>query len=181
MGQLARCASLLGDVGRAEDLAVETVGMLADVVCPPGAANLPGSDAYIGVAWTLVDLDEPERARALIEPIADAGVRYGWLEASVGGAIVRGACEAALGDREAAVGCLTGAAGAAAEAGLPVLERDARRGLARVLDASDPAGAEAERRAADELDRGLRGNEDGASLRVQHGSGRPASGKEAPG
>jgi hypothetical protein len=149
----------------AEETALDALAILEAVACPPGTAYLPGSDGVIGVAHVLSIRGEAARARGLVEPLAEAGRRAGWVEASVGGDILMGRCSAALGDLDGARSLAERAIAAAAASAFPLLERDARRMLAAVVALAGESGAAAEASAsAETLDATLRGGPGGAKL-----------------
>lgn len=165
LGQLARCRVMLNRAEPAEGTALDALAILETVVCPPGTANLPGSDAVLGVAHVLTIRGEAERARVLVEPLAEAGRRFGWIEAAVGGDILLGRCAAASGDLELARALGDRAIAGAASAAFPLLERDAHRLLAEVLRQAgeDVAAAEASA-AGDAVDDLLRADASDAKL-----------------
>ena len=176
VGQLAWCSWLLEDRDGAADLAARATSIFADVVCPEGTANLPGADAYLATGRVLVGSGDAERAAALVSPVAEAGRRFGWVEASAGGAIVLGRCSESMGETDMALAQFREAIDIAGGAGMPVLERDARAALSGALAAVDPDEAARQSSRADQITARLRaGIEDarlgaGATLSAPHGS-----------
>jgi tetratricopeptide (TPR) repeat protein len=86
--QILRCTALLawaraelGDLEAAGGLRDEAGELLAKVGVPEGGAWLFGAHVYVAAARADVALGEPQRAIELLEPIAAAAERSGWIEA----------------------------------------------------------------------------------------------------
>lgn len=85
--QLLRCTALLawarselGDKEAAARLRADCDPLFAEARTPPGRAWLFGAHAYVAAARADLALREPGRAIELLEPIAGAAERSGWIE-----------------------------------------------------------------------------------------------------
>jgi len=164
VGQRAWCSWLMGDREGAAEMADRATSILADVVCPEGTANLPGTDAYLATGRVLLGMGDVAQAVALVEPVAEAGRRFGWIDASAGGAVELGRCAESLGEHDEAIGRCREALEIAVAARTPILEREAREALASVLATSDPDEAARQTSEAAEITVRLRAGVDGATL-----------------
>jgi class 3 adenylate cyclase/tetratricopeptide (TPR) repeat protein len=86
--QILRCTALLawaraelGDVDAARSLRGECAQLLETVGIPPGGAWLFGAHVYVAAGRVDLALGEPQRAIELLQPIAAAAERSGWIEA----------------------------------------------------------------------------------------------------
>ncbi len=86
--QILRCTALLawaradlGELDAASGLRDDAGGLFAGVSVPVGRAWLFGAHAYVAAARADLALGERQRAIELLEPIAAAAERSGWIEA----------------------------------------------------------------------------------------------------
>jgi DNA-binding SARP family transcriptional activator len=87
---LLRCLGPQALATGSAEIAQEGDRLLGTVRLPAGAAWIPGADAYLCLGRAFIELGEPERAAAMLNPLAEAADRTGW-------SWVRDACAALTG------------------------------------------------------------------------------------
>jgi DNA-binding SARP family transcriptional activator len=76
---LLRCLGAQALATGSHEIAEEGDRLLETVRMPAGAAWIPGVDAYLCLGRAFVEQGEPERAAAIVKPLAEAADRTGWI------------------------------------------------------------------------------------------------------
>ena len=120
-----RAAAPLAEATGSPAVLHEAAGLLERASMPTGGAWMLGYEAYLSLANARLGHDEPERARAVLEPLLAVAEREPWTPALAAGLTVDGRALVRLGEREQAAGALDRAARLARAHGLPHVLRDA--------------------------------------------------------
>lgn len=129
-----RCLAPLAEATASRALLDEADALLAAVTTPPGSAWLLGADCCFSVARAWLAQREPDRARAVLDPLLVAARGQRWLPALATGSLLEGRVAAALGDRPAVLERFSEAAELATSHGMPGVSTGPRRRNSRATD-----------------------------------------------
>jgi DNA-binding SARP family transcriptional activator len=116
---LLRCLGPLAEATGSRSVLVVADAMLRRISTPPGSAWLVGEGAYLSVARSWLEHDEPQRAREVLAPMLAAAARIPWVAPLADGSLVDGRAAARLGLDAEARGLFVRAAELASRYGLP--------------------------------------------------------------